>query len=334
MYRYSSTLKRRNFIGVVLGAALARPCAADAQEPGKLWRIGLVVPTTPEPGAYLAQAVEQGLADLGYVQGRNIVVSNRFAGPQPDKLQEIILSLLPRIDLLAAWGTVGGVAAKKVAGEVPTVFVGVGAPVEIGLVQSLARPGGNMTGVTFEAATETYGKRLQLLKEIVPDLKEVAVLRAVGDPNVGFAMTSLEGAAPELGVSVVSVDIKSAADLETAFANLKNSKVQALLAIAGGLTFSVSTEIADLALAARLPLCSPFKETVFAGGLVSLGPDIIAMARQAAAQIDKIIKGRSPAEIPVEQPTRYDLYINLKTARLLNLTIPPTLLARADEVIE
>jgi putative ABC transport system substrate-binding protein len=220
------------------------------------------------------------------------------------------------------------------AGGVPTVFVSVGAPVEIGLVQSLAHPGGNMTGITFEAATGTYGKRLQMLKEIVPELKRAGVLRAVGDPNVGFAMKSLEEAAPELGVSLVSVDMKSADDLESAFAKIKNSDVGAVLEIAGALTFTVGAEIADHALAAHLPLCSAFRETVMAGGLVSLGPDFAAMTRQAAAQIDKIIKGAKPADIPVEQPTRYDLYINLKTARLLNLTMPPSLLARADEVIE
>jgi putative ABC transport system substrate-binding protein len=289
---------------------------------------------TPERGAYLANALEQGLTDLGYVQGRNIVLSRRFAAPQPDKVQEVIVSLLPQIDSLVAWGTIGGVAAKKLAGGVPTVFVGVGAPVEIGLVQSLAHPGGNMTGTTFEAATETYGKRLQILKEIVPDLKRAAVLRAVGDPNVGFAMTSLDRAAPELGVTLVPVDIKSANDLEPAFATIKKSEVGALLPIAGALTFTLDTEIADRGLAAHLPLCSPFRDTAIAGGLVSLGPDLVTMNRQAAAQIDKIIKGTSPADIPVEQPTRYELYINLKTARLLNLTIPPTLLARADEVIE
>ena len=191
-----------------------------------------------------------------------------------------------------------------------------------------------MTGTTFEPATETYGKRLQILKEIVPDLKRVAVLGAMGDPNVEFAMTSLDRAAPELGVTLVPVDIGSGAELEIAFTKIKDSEAGAVLAIAGGLTWTVDAEIADRALGAHLPLCSAFRETVLAGGLVSLGPDISAMARQAAAQIDKIIKGAKPADIPVEQPTRYDLYVNLKTARQLNLIIPPTLLARADEVIE
>jgi putative ABC transport system substrate-binding protein len=147
-------------------------------------------------------------------------------------------------------------------------------------------------------------------------------------------MKSLDEATPELGVTLVPIDIKSAGDLETAFAKIKNSEAEALLGIAGALTFTIGAEIADRALAAHLPFCSAFRETVMAGGLVSLGPDLVTMARQAAAQIDKIIKGTKPADIPVEQPTRYELYINLKTARLLNLTIPPSLLARADEVIE
>ena len=162
----------------------------------------------------------------------------------------------------------------------------------------------------------------------------MAVLGAVGDGVVGFAMTSLDREAPELGVTLVPVDIRSADDLKPAFANMKKSEAEALLVIAGGLTYTVGTQIADLALAAHLPSCYAFRETVMAGGLVSLGPDLVAMTGPAAAQIDKIIKGTSPADIPVEQPTRYELYINLNTARLLNLTIPPTLLARADEVIE
>jgi putative tryptophan/tyrosine transport system substrate-binding protein len=326
-------MRRRDFIGVIC-AALVASCDAGAQHSAKVWRIGDVQPTTPERAGFFTQALEQRLNDLGDVQGRNVVLTHQFAGPQPDKVRKVIASLLPEIDLLVAGGTIGGVAAKELADNVPTVFVSVGAPVEIGLVQSLAHPGGNMTGITFEAATETYGKRLQILKEIVPDLERAAIMRAVGDPNVGFAMKSLEGAAPELGVTLVPIDIKSTSDLEAAFTKIRNSEVEGLLDIAGALTRTIGAEIADRALAAHLPLCSPFRETVIAGGLVSLGPDPIAMARQAAAQIDKIIKGANPADIPVEQPARYDLYINLKTARLLNLTISPTLPARADEVIE
>jgi putative tryptophan/tyrosine transport system substrate-binding protein len=161
------------------------------------------------------------------------------------------------------------------------------------LVQSLAHPGGNLTGITFEAATETYGKRLQILKEIVPGIKRVAVLGAVGDGVVGFAMRSLDRAAPELGVALVSYDIKSADDLEPAFAGMKKSEVAALIVVAGSLTYTVGKRIAELALEARLPSCHAFRETVLAGGLVSLGPDLAAMAAPAAGQIGKIIQGTS-----------------------------------------
>jgi putative ABC transport system substrate-binding protein len=218
-------MRRRDFIGIICATALALPRDADAQQRGKAWRIGVVLVTTPERGGYLTQGLEQGLANLGDVQGQNVVLLYLFPGPQPDKIEEAIISLLPQIDLLVVQGTIGAVGAKKVAGGMPTVFVGVGAPVEIGLVDSLAYPGGNLTGVTFEAAAETYGKRLQLLKEIVPDLKRVAVLRAVGDPNVGFAMTSLDAAAPELGVTLVPIDLKSADDVEAAFTKMKKSEL-------------------------------------------------------------------------------------------------------------
>jgi putative ABC transport system substrate-binding protein len=326
-------VRRRDLIGVIYGAGLALPFGAAAQQPGKVWRIGHVATSTPEIGGIFAQALEQRLADLGYVQGRNIVLLHRFAGSQQDEiLQEVIMSLVPQIDLLVVWAE-AAIAAKKLAVSVPAVFVSIGFPVELGLVQSLAHPGGNMTGITSEAALETSGKRLQILKEIVPDLKRVAVLHPVGDPAF-VEKTWQDTAARELGVALFRVDIKSADDLEPAFARIKEGGGEALIAARSTLTFILGKQTADLALAARLPSCYPFREAVTAGGLVSLRPDRLAMTRPAAAQIDKIIKGASPDDIPVEQPTRLELSINLKTAGLLNLTIPPSLLARADELIE
>ena len=180
--------------------------------------------------------------------------------------------MIPQIDLLVVWSTVGGVAAKKVGSGLPTVFLSVGAPVDEGLVQSLAHPGGNMTGITFEASTETYGKRLQLLKEILPDLKHVAVLGAVGDVNVGFAMTSFDRAAPGLGVTLTSVEIKSAGDLEVAFAKMKERQAEALIVVAGALTYTVGTRIAARVLAACCLRDQAFKRNIVAGGLLSLGP--------------------------------------------------------------
>jgi putative ABC transport system substrate-binding protein len=327
-------MRRRAFIGVIYGAAAALPFAAAAQQPGEVWRIGHVTVATPEISRIFAQALEQGLTDLGYVRNRNIVLLHRNPAPQPDKIEEVIISLAPEVDLLVVWGSIAGIAAKRLASAKPIVFLTIGFPVEIGLVQSLAHPGRNITGIAAEAATETNEKRLQILKEIVPDLNRVAVLRAVDDQYVGFAMASLELAASKLGINLLPVDIQSPGDLELAFASMKKSAAEALIVPGAALVFTLNRQIADLALAADMPSCHMFREAVVAGGLVSVAPDRLAMTRSAAAQIDKIIKGTSPADIPIEQATRYELYINLKTARLLNLTIPPTLLALADEVIE
>ena len=178
-------MRRRDFIGAIYGAAMALPLAAVAQQPGKVWRIGHVGTVPPEQGEPFAQALEQSLADLGYVQGRNIVLLHRFAGAQVDKLEEAIIALVPQVDLLVVWGN-AGMPAKRLAGGVPTVFISIGFPVELGLVQSLAHPGGNMTGIAAEAALEINGKRLQILKEIVPDLDRVAVLRDFADRSPSF----------------------------------------------------------------------------------------------------------------------------------------------------
>jgi putative ABC transport system substrate-binding protein len=224
--------------------------------------------------------------------------------------------------------------AKKIGGNVPTVFVSIGAPVEMGLVQSLAHPGGNMTGITFEAATETYGKRLQILKEIVPDIKRAAVLGAAGDAVVGFAMTSLDRAAPELGVTLVPVEIKSADDLKPAFAKIKESGAEAVIVITGGLTYTIGTQIADLALESPPAVVPPLQGSGRGRRIGQPWPRSFGNGRSRRRANRQDHRGHEPADIPVEQPTRYELYINLKTARLLGLTIPPSLLARADEVIE
>ena len=326
-------MRRRDFIGVVCGAALASR-GVEAQQPARVRRIGNVVPRTAEQSESYVKALEARLADLGYVEGRNIVLLHRFTEPQPDKIEEVVGSLVPQVDLLVVRGSIAAMAAKKLASGVPTVFIQSAFPVEIGLVKSLAHPGGNITGIASEAATETNQKRLQILEEIVPDLKRAAVLSVPDEPFTRLAMPSLDLAAHQLGVTLIPVDIKSAEDLDAAFAAMKQSEAQALLVLGAALVSALGKQIADLALAAHLPSCHVFRDAVIAGGLVALGPDPAANIRPAAAQIDKIIKGTSPADIPVEQPTRYELTINLKTAHLLNLTIPPALLARADEVIE
>jgi putative tryptophan/tyrosine transport system substrate-binding protein len=232
-------LKRRHFITLLGSVAASWPLAARAQQ-SKVWRIGQVLPL--EAMGHLAKALEQRLADLGYVQGKNITLINIVVPPQPKAIEDAIRSLLPNIDLLVVWSTVGSVAAKKAAPSVPIVFLSVGVPVDIGLVESLAHPGGNMTGITFEAATETYAKRLQILKEIVPNLERVAVLRAVGDPNVVHAMASLDQSAPGLRVTLLPMDIRSADDLPAVFAEMQRIRAEGLVSVAGAFTYLNSNQ--------------------------------------------------------------------------------------------
>jgi putative tryptophan/tyrosine transport system substrate-binding protein len=326
-------MRRREFVVFIGGVAVAWPFASRAQQRQRL-RIGVVLGGTQETMGHLAKGLAQRLEYLGYVQGQNITLLDRFVPPEAEAIEAAIRSLLPNIDLLVVRGTIGGVAAKKVASSVPVIFIAVGAPVDIGLVESLAHPGGNMTGTTFEAASETYAKRLQILKEIIPTLEHVAVLRAQGDENVAFAMASLDKLAPAVGVILSPIDVKSSHDLLGAFEEMQRIQTEGLIVVAGALTYANSKQIANLALTYRLPSCHAFRETVIAGGLVSLGPDIAAMNRQCAAYIDKIVRGAKPGDLPVEQPDRYETFLNLRTAKALGVTIPPTLLASAYEVIE
>ena len=322
-------MRRREFI-TFLGSAVTWPYCAEAQVSQKVSRIGHVFPATPSVVGHFADSFEQHM--LNYFPSRTFTVARRF--PEPKSVDEAVRELVPDIDLLVTWTTVGGIAAKKYATAIPCVFLAVGAPVDIGLVASLNRPGGNMTGVTFEAATETYAKRLQILTEIIPNLERVAVLRTIGDPNVTFAMKSVERAAPTLGVHLQLIDIKTADELPSAFETMRSLKAQALLVISSAVSYGASKQIAELAFRYHLASCSPFQEQALAGGLVSLGPDMKVMAEQGADLVSKIIKGAKPSELPVEQPTRYEMFINLRAAKAFGLTLPMTLLGRADMVVE
>ena len=316
-------MKRREFITLLGGAAAAWPLAAHAQQPPQhVRRIGQVRSGTSELNARSARAFEQRLNELGHVHGSNVELLNRFVPPQPQAMEDAIRELLPKIDLLVVWGTIGGVAARKLVPSLPVVFVAVAAPVEMGLVESLARPGSNLTGITFEAATETYAKRLQILKEIVPSLTRVAALGAEGDANFLFAMASLQTHAPILEVTMLPIGIASIDDLSSAFDAMKRQKADGLISVEGNLTSVSGKRIAELALSYGLPSCYAFRETVEAGGLVSLGPDRVWMAKQAAEYVNKIILGARPEALPVQQPDRYELHINLKTAKALGLKIP------------
>jgi putative ABC transport system substrate-binding protein len=324
-------MNRRNFVAA-LACAAAWLAVAHAQKGKSIPRVGYIDYESRSAGI---EGLLAGLRELGYVDGQNIrLVRRQFAAPTVSQMKEAILAILPNIDILVVGGTVGGAAAKSATSDIPVVFISVGAPVDIGLVKSLAKPGGNMTGVTFEAAEKTYAKRLQLLKEIVPGLSRVAVLGAAGDPNFPFAMGSLKESAPELRVLITPIELDSADDLKRVFDEMMRARVQALLVVSGSLTYGTIRETTDLALANRLPSCHGFKEAVAAGGLISLGPDLVSLGRQSARLVDKIIKGERVGDIPVEQPAKYVMSINLRTAKALGLDVPPSILALAEEVIE
>lgn len=324
-------MRRRELVGLFLTMAVASP-TGRAQQPKALPRVAYLDGRPPNP--WVAGLLE-GLNSLGYVDGKTVrLIRKEVPISTIDATREAILEIADRIDVLVVGGTVGGVAAKSATSTIPVVFVSVGAPVDIGLVKSLAHPGGNITGVSFEATSDTYAKRLQILKEILPNASRVAVMGAKDDPNVRFAMESLTGSAATMQVTLTTFPLASKDDLPGAFGDMKRSGMEALLVVAGGMTYGSSRTIADLALANRLPSFHGFRETVLAGGLISLGPDLVALARQSAHLVDKIIKGEKPADVPVEQPERYTMAINLKTAQALGLTIPAALLARADEVVE
>ena len=336
-------MNRRRAIGGALGGGiLCAPLLAFAQSSGRvdptaIRRIGWLSagsPNRPESERLHAE-FRDSLRQAGYEEGRNLVFEQGYAAGKLDRLPGILLDFAARkVDVIVATSTVAAVAARKANLAIPTVFMPAGAPVEIGLVKSLARPGGNMTGVTFEAGSETYAKRLQILKEIDPRLNRVGVLHAAGDANVAFAMASLEKAAPALQLKLYPVPVQSEQDLAGSFRAMMSNGVQALLVVAGSLMFSLGKSIVELAQQHQLPSMHGFMEAVVEGGLASLGPDFLEIMRRGGALVAMVLRGANAGDIPVEQPTRYVLHINLKSAKALGIKIPPSIIARADRVIE
>lgn len=324
-------------VGLIITLALSFlvvPGATDAQQPVKL--IGLLeIGSAPSEARRQQSPFQQKLRELGWVEGQNLVIESRYAEGKFERFPALAAELvrLPA-DVIVVWSTMGAVAVQKATRSIPVVFLSVGVPVEIGLVSSLAHPGGNMTGVTFEAAVETYGKRLELLKEAVPTLSRVAVLYAVGDPNSTHAIQAVETAAPVLGLQIQWVGVHNPDELDTAFATITSGGGQGVIVVAGAFTMTNRRRIADLTLQHRLPSAHAFRETVVAGGLMSLGPNLAEMARKGAVYVDKILKGARPGDLPVEQPMHLDFVLNLKTAQALGLTISPYLLILANEVIK
>jgi putative ABC transport system substrate-binding protein len=323
---------------LVLGILVA-PFCMDAQPAGKAYRIGRLSPGPPRAKSNIfEEAFRQGLRDFGYVEGQNLVIEYRYAEGRAERVTALAAELvqLP-VDVLVVGGTAAIRAAQHATHTIPIVMSGSYDPVQEGFVASLAHPGGNITGLSFQGE-ELPGKRLELLKEAVPQSTRIAVLWNPVGP--GYAsrkslLRNLTVTARALGLHLHIVEVRRAAELDTAFATLAQARVHALLVVEDALVLSTSLgrRLADLAAMHRLPAMYSWSEYVDAGGLMAYGPSLQETYRHAAAYVDKILKGATPADLPVEQPTKFELVINLKTAQALGLTIPPTLLFQADEVI-
>jgi ABC-type uncharacterized transport system substrate-binding protein len=328
-----ATMKRRAFIKLLGGAAAAWPLTARAQQAGPLPTIGFLVAGTPTSHGRWVAAFVQRLRELGWIEGRTITIEYRWAEGRSERFAEIAAELVRRkVDVIVTSATEAIVAAKQATSVTPIVFAAAGDPVGTGLVASLARPGGNVTGLSVQQ-TDVAGKRLELLREIVPGLRRLAILGNVSGPAVVLDMREAEAAARTLGLEVITSEIRQGEDIAPAFAAL-NGRAEALYLPIDPLVNSHRFRINTLALAARLPTIHVFREGVEVGGLMSYGPNVTDLFRRAADFVDKILRGAKPADIPVEQPRKFDLIINLTTAKALGLTIPDKLLALADEVIE
>ena len=325
-------MRRREFITLVGGAAAAWPIGARAQQPGKPPVIGFLGASTPSGQSQRIAAFVQRLHDFGWIEGRTVAIEYRWAEGRSERLAEIAAEFVRlKVDVMVAAGFAVSIA-KQATSAIPIVFAGAGDPVGTGVVASLARPGGNVTGLSLQFI-DTAGKRLELLREVVPGLRNLAILGNVGSPGTVLEIVEIQRAARTLGIEATSLEIRRAEDIAPAFEALKG-RVDALYICSDPLVNTSRVRINILALSARLLTIYSLREYVEAGGLMSYGPNFPDLYRRAAEFVDKILRGTSPADIPVEQPTKFDLVINLITAKALGLTVPPTLLARADEVIE
>jgi putative tryptophan/tyrosine transport system substrate-binding protein len=326
---------KKTIIGLALIAMLFAPSvSADAQQPAKVTKIGwlgFVSASSQAPGT---EVFRREFFKLGYVEGKNIAFEYRGAEGKPDRLPAVADELVRlKVDVIVTGSTVGALAAKKATTTIPIVFYNVSDPVATGLVDSLARPGGNITGIT-SITTVLAGKRLELLKETVPKLSRVAMLWNPQNPSNALNWKESQLPARELGLQLHSVEVSSSNRYESAFKEMIEARSSALSVIQDPLTVSNRKIIADLAIKNRLPAIYPREDFVDSGGLMSYGADRSEAFKRVAVFVDKILKGAKPSDLPVEQPTKFELVINLKTAKVLDLTIPPIVLTRATRVIK
>jgi putative tryptophan/tyrosine transport system substrate-binding protein len=326
-------MRRRNFIALLGSAACAWPLAARAQQPGKLPTIAYVGATTPAATSQWVAAFVQRLRELGWIEGRTVAIEYRWAEGRSERFTEIAAELVGlKVDIIVSESSEPALAAERATSVIPIVFAVSGDPLGIGLVASLARPGGNVTGLSIQQA-DLAGKRLEILREFLPGLRRLAIIANVDYAAAVLEMGEVQAAARTLGLQVVTSEIRRAEDIVPAFEAIKG-RADALYAVTDPLLLSNRIRNNTLAAAARLPTMYGFRELVEAGGLMSYGPNLSDFYRRAAEFVDKILRGAKPADIPVEQPTKFELVVNLTTAKALGLNISESFLLRADELIE
>jgi putative ABC transport system substrate-binding protein len=328
-------MKRREFITLLGGAAVVWPLAARAQQTGKMSRIGYLGSSSPSLEPHYVEAFRQKLRDLGHVEGENIAIEYRWAEGQDDQLPKLATELVRlKPDVIVTTGTPGALAAMQATNTIPIVMASAGDPVGAGLVASLARPGGNVTGFTI-LGPELEGKRLELLKQAVPELSRVAVLWNPSNPAIVSYFETIKNAGRALRISLDPVaEVRRTDELDNAFTAIASARPHALAVLADRFLLAHRKRIVEFAAAKRLPGMYPYREYVDAGGLMSYAPSNIELFRGTATYVDKILKGAKPGELPVQEPTKFELIVNLKNAKASGIDVPTSLLLRADEVIE
>ncbi len=329
-------ISRRGFIGTLVGGLVSAPLAGEGQQAAQIPRIGFLSPDSPSDPRVLGRfrAFQQGLRELSYVEGQNIAIESRWAEGRWDRLPGLAAELVRlKVDVIVTYGPPAIQAVKQATRTIPIVMAGVIDPETTGFVASLARPGGNITGLSL-MAPELVGKQLEILKEVVPKVSRVALL---GNPtNAGTApqLRNAQNAARALGIQLQPQEARGPSEIDSAFAAMSKEQVGAVIVLVDLTLIAQRTRIADLAAKRHLPAVYGMRDHVEAGGLMAYGASVLDRYRRAAGYVDKILKGAKPADLPIEQPTKFELVINMKTAKALGLTIPPSVLLRADQLIE
>jgi putative tryptophan/tyrosine transport system substrate-binding protein len=325
-------IRRREFISL-LGGAVAFPFMAYAQEPGKIRTIGLLNAGPRVLLSVNAQLLD-ALRELGWIEGKNLVIEFRYAEDRIERLPDLAMELVRlNVDAIVGFGTLAPLAAKQATATIPIIMAAAGDPVGSGLVASLARPGSNVTGMSL-MAPDLGGKRLELLKEVLPQLASVAVLWNAANPYAALVFKETQAAGRTFGIEVQSLEVRGPDDFAGAFETARQQGPNALITVEDPLTVGHRTLLAGFAAEQQLPALHGLREFVMAGGLMSYGASVADLYRRAAGYVDKVLKGAKPADLPVQQPTKFEMVVNLKAANALGLQFPPQLLARADEVIE